>query len=339
MPKLIIPNLLFCLLCLPSFASAQPGYPVYPGPYGGGYNPGRYGGMLYGTADVMRAQSESWTEAEKARILGEQANQAKLDTRKKAFDQAAYEKKNTPSSLEKDLAYDFKSYQRVLLKPTPYDLSSGRAFNMMLPQLDRMAREGTYGPPPALDPALLKAINTTSPGQTGFVMLADVQSIPWPIGVLGKSQEKLADSLEKAIESIREKGRLDVKSYTACQTEFKNLRAQLDKDFDQEKINMSRFAEGSTFLSALNKEIVALGNPAAAKALARPNHPQGNDVLEVVGFMIGNGLEFAPCKPGDEAAYKALHTAMAAFAQSSQVASALTADPTLRVINPTKPKK
>src|SRR6476659_8432527 len=80
------------LLLLPA-ARAQ-----YPYPYG--YNPGRAGGYLYGSASVINAQGNYTNQMEQARILREQANQAKLDTKRKTFDEMQYEKSNTPTQLE-----------------------------------------------------------------------------------------------------------------------------------------------------------------------------------------------------------------------------------------------
>lgn len=308
-----------------------PGYPGYPYPpaYGG-----RYGAMLSGAADVTRAQSDSWVQAEQARIMREQADQAKLDTKRKAFDEARYEKANTPTYAERKAATDTRVFQRVMVSPTPYEISSGESLNIMLPFLDSMARQGSHGPPTPLDPALLQMVNITLPGKPGLAILGDVDNIPWPSGLVGPLQEKLEKNLKLAVDSVRTKGRVDPKIYAMVQTGAKDLRADMDKRFNQEKINMSRFAEGSTFLTSLNKELVSLGDATAAKLLGPVAHPQGKDVLEVLGYMIVNGFLFAPARPGDESAYRSLHNAMAGFGQSAQVASRLTADPSLRVLTP-----
>src|SRR5262245_58809019 len=70
-----------------------PGYPgsgYYPPPYGGYYP----GGYWYGQAAVLDAYSNLGVSQEQARVVREQANQAKLDTKVKAIDVAAYERAN-----------------------------------------------------------------------------------------------------------------------------------------------------------------------------------------------------------------------------------------------------
>src|SRR3954454_15772376 len=64
--------------------------PVGAYPYGYGYfpNPGSY---WSGAADMLDAYGNVGIDMEKARVIREQANQAKLDTQKKTVDVVAYE--------------------------------------------------------------------------------------------------------------------------------------------------------------------------------------------------------------------------------------------------------
>src|SRR5262245_5541852 len=73
-------------------ASAQWPYP-YPYPYSvGNLGPGYY---LQGSASVINSVGNLYTQQEQARILREQANQAKLETKKKNLDLLNYERENT----------------------------------------------------------------------------------------------------------------------------------------------------------------------------------------------------------------------------------------------------
>src|SRR5262245_35124475 len=85
-------------LCAANPAAAQqPYYPGYQG-YPGYYPPGPYippsAGYWYGSAAALDAYGQLGLSQEQARILREQANQAKLDTRVKAVDVTAYERAN-----------------------------------------------------------------------------------------------------------------------------------------------------------------------------------------------------------------------------------------------------
>src|SRR5262249_36727935 len=61
---------------------------------------GPIGNQLMGQAAVISASGDLITAQEQARILREQANQAKLDTRKQAFDLMLYERAMTPTFTE-----------------------------------------------------------------------------------------------------------------------------------------------------------------------------------------------------------------------------------------------
>ena len=91
-------------------------YP-YPNPYGGGFYPGRVGGALYGQADVMRASGEVMIQQEQARIEREKANQEKLVTKQKSFEQMMWEKANR-ATLTENLKYESQlSLARMMSSP------------------------------------------------------------------------------------------------------------------------------------------------------------------------------------------------------------------------------
>ena len=90
-------------MALPHAAAAQyypnPYYPSIPARGPAAYGIGQ-GAALSGSADVMNAYGNVVTKQEDARILREKANQAKIDTKRQAFDEMMYEKANTPSYVE-----------------------------------------------------------------------------------------------------------------------------------------------------------------------------------------------------------------------------------------------
>src|SRR4051794_6744860 len=94
--------LLACLLgglLTPGAGRAQSYLPYGPyAPYGNQYRGA--GGQLHGYSDMLNAVGNLTIDQEKARVERETANQAKLDTRKKALDQMLYEKAYTPTSVE-----------------------------------------------------------------------------------------------------------------------------------------------------------------------------------------------------------------------------------------------
>src|SRR5262245_42743309 len=145
-------GMLFC-----SVAQAQ--YP-YPGPYGyPGYGyPRGQAGTLYGRAQVISATGDLMNQQEQARIAREQANQAKIDTKRKTFDEMQYEKANTPSFTEEQEKVKALQIRRYLYDPRPAEVTNGTACNAIMPMIRDMSIRGIQGPTVTIDQDQLKSI-------------------------------------------------------------------------------------------------------------------------------------------------------------------------------------
>src|SRR5262249_4018138 len=80
------------------------GYVPYPVPfptagYYGSYGD-PYGGYLSGASQVINAQGGYLKDVQQAYLTKEQVNQAKIQTKRAAFDEWLYEKANTPTLEE-----------------------------------------------------------------------------------------------------------------------------------------------------------------------------------------------------------------------------------------------
>src|SRR5262249_49555895 len=71
------------------------------GPYGGfygyGYGESPIGGYMRGYADVISSVSQGMIDEQQSRLVSEQVKQAKIDTRKKQFDEWLYERDKRPT--------------------------------------------------------------------------------------------------------------------------------------------------------------------------------------------------------------------------------------------------
>ena len=94
MKRFIVP----LLLAFGVWVGVPAAHGQYPPGYANPYYPQGSPGYNYlnGQADVVRAQGDLANANEQARILREKANQAKIDTKRKAFDEMMYEKAKTP---------------------------------------------------------------------------------------------------------------------------------------------------------------------------------------------------------------------------------------------------
>jgi hypothetical protein len=297
------------------------GYGGYGG-YGGGGMFGRTGGALYGSASVMNSYGNVVVQQEQARVQREVANQAKIDTKRKAFDEMMYEKANTPSFTEEQEKIQAMTLRRIMNQPTPTEVTTGKAQNMLLPYLHGMIATGIQGPPVTLDPSLVSQINVSTQQTKGSLgPLRQGGHVEWPLLLKGKSQQKIDGLLPTAV-SAATMGTLDAKLYRELTKELQSLSEQWRKQFHKEEIDGAEYLDGKHFLDSLQEAVTALSRPGAAKVLDGSYAARGRTVPELVENMTGQGLTFAPATLGHEAAYYALQNAMVAYARGSQTDTA-----------------
>src|SRR5262245_28721137 len=137
-----------------------------PPPYNYFYPPaGWRGNALTGAANVISATGDLYVQQEQARILRERANQAKIDTKRMAFDQAAYERAKTPSFTEEQAKIDAIVLKRLVESPRDWEITSGYALNRIVPYINALAAQGIVGPPIPVDPQQLQYINVRVGGE------------------------------------------------------------------------------------------------------------------------------------------------------------------------------
>lgn len=288
--------------------------PYYPQSYRG------VGGAYAGQAQVLSAEGQLMTSQEQARIMREQANQAKIDTKHKAFNEALYEKAMTPTFTEEMNKNQSMILRRMMTNPLDVEVTSGKSQNVILPVLRNVATKGGYGPPIYLDQQMLKYINVTSTGKqgTGLGVLKDGgKNITWPIALAGSpNQQSVAEILPVAV-SQASKGMLQLKTYTKLNSEMGSLKKELSQKFRKEEIDAALYLEGNRFMEGLEGSIAVLRLPSAPQYFNGNFTAQGRTVQELVENMTQKGLMFAPCDPGNEAPYFALQNALVAYASGN----------------------
>lgn len=292
----------------------HPGYPGYVPP-GGLY--GNTGGSLMGSAAMANAFGNVITSQEEARILREKANQAKIDTKRKAFDEMNYEKANTPTWTEQQSKIKTNTATRLMLQAKEHEVVSGFAMNYVLPTLQHMVLSGVPGPYLPLDNAQLAKINVTV-GEYGnsLGMFKSGQPLDWPYALLGPTQKKLDQKLEKVVYNARQ-GVNDPKLQREVRVLNEQMLTELKKKLHAEDIDGAEYLEGKRFQERLTDSISGLAKANASQLLDGSYRVEGKTVPEVVMNMTQKGLRFAPASPGSEPAYFALHSAMAAFYQQA----------------------
>lgn len=308
-----------CLLCLtvwtgPAQAQYYPYYNPYYSPYWGA------GGAMMGAANVISSQGELLTQREQARVLREKANQEKVVTKRKAFDEAMYEKANTPSFSEEMEKTKGLQVRRIMNDPTEAEITSGKAHNMLLPMLLALTHQGIQGPPVSINPSLLQQVNVTVGTDGNVGMLKNGGRLDWPLPLRGPTQKKLDAILPQAV-SASAQGTLDSQVYNQVKGGVSSLHQELSSKFRKEQIDGGEYLEGKRFLEKLDSAVKMLGKAYASKLLDGSYAARGNNVQELVASMSQQGLQFAPSTPGGEPAYHSLFNSMVAYAHGAQTST------------------
>ncbi len=289
-----------------------PNDPYGYNPYGYGYDPA--GGILRGQAEVIRAYGSSIQAMEYARILREQAKQARIETERKRFDHEMYIKANTPTFTEEQQKIAKSVLRRIQSTATPNEIWGGKSLNILLDDLRKYPNKKSAIEPMHLSESVLRHLNVT--GTNGNLgLLRDNGRFDWPLALLELVPEEKRKEIEVRAQALVYKaanGKVEAGQLIDLRRDLDKIRDDLTK-----KVNDTytpNYIEAKRFLSDFEDARVAIEKGDAPKYFEFQKFvANGKTLQEVVDFMVKNGLRFAPAVQGDEPAYQALHSAMAAY--------------------------
>jgi hypothetical protein len=313
---------------------SSPGYGgsyPYTNPYYPPYYSDPFSGYLYGTADILRANGDYLKKIGDARLVNTQADMARLDYRRRIFDEARYERMNTPSLDELRQQQLARDLARARKDPPIGEIVSARALNDLNRHLadEQSKPNAPKGPNVPLDDDVLKHITVTAQGGKGgnIGVLRDDGKVQWPLALQGAefdaARKRLSQSLEHVVSLLKSSNRVET-------GELKDIKKDLAKLNDMVRdpksdLSPTDYIEARKFIGQLEDAMLALEDPNAANYF-NPSKDgwkaSGKDVASLIDDMKSKGLEFAPASPGDEWAYRVLHQAMVAYDYGLQQASA-----------------
>ena len=154
-----------------SFRSVPVASSYYPpSPYG--YYPGYsyydpYGGYLSGAADVINAQGQFMVSTQQAYLQREQVRQARLENRRRTFDEYLYERERRPTLEDERERARLENLRRSRNDPPVTEIWSGKALNDLLLAIQQQQAQGRRGPRVPVDEDTLKNINVTTGANSG----------------------------------------------------------------------------------------------------------------------------------------------------------------------------
>jgi hypothetical protein len=286
-------------------------YPYYPGYY---YDP--YGGYLRGAADVINAQGQFLVSTQQAYQMREQTRQARIDNRRRNFDEYLYERERRPTLEDERERTRLENVRRSRNDPPITEIWSGKALNDLLLAIQQQQAKGSRGPAVSIDEDVLKNINVTSGASSGSLgLLRDNGQLHWPIELTRPEYEperKRLDELAANAFKQATTGAVDGNILREMGNIIDGLQTRLRRSVADS--SPSDYIKAKRYLSDLDSAVKVLEDPNVSKYANRKLAAKGGTVSDLVTEMGGQGLKFAPAVAGDENAYVALHRAMASYA-------------------------
>ncbi len=272
------------------------------------------GSYLSGSADLTRAYGTVMNDAERARILREQALQARIDTKKKQFEFAMWVRANTPTYAEEQNKIARSTLMRIQTNSSPTEIVSGKALNVLLDDLRKFTSKKVAMEPIQLTEEILRQINVTkSSGSLGVLRNPTKFSFPQSLNdLLGTEKQRAMNAKIQQIMQDAVNGKIDNILLGGVETETKLLRESLIKKMNE--LPTMQYLDARRFLNDFDEALVAVRRG----EVQTQNSWQafvtgGKSIQDLTEYMVSNGLKFGPATAFDEGSYRALHSAMVAF--------------------------
>jgi hypothetical protein len=291
------------------------------GPYGGfypGWGESPIGGYMRGYADVIGATTQGLIDEQQARVVREQANQAKIDTRRRQYDEWLYERNTMPTVEDDRERQRIENIRRARNDPPPSEIWSGQALNQLLQAIQQQASKHIRGPTIPVNVDLLSQINVSATGSNGGTLgiLRDGGRIAWP-AVLQRpafeAQRKRLDALAPQAYEQAKTGPAQGETVDAMSEVARDLNAEISRNIND--LTPMDFSRARSFVREVESTIKLLQDPNVANYVTRRWSAQGSTVGEVVDNMTAQGLRFAAASRGGEAAYNAMYSGLVAYLQ------------------------
>ncbi len=299
---------------LDPYSGAGGGSPYVSNPYSSYYDP--FGGYFRGVADLTSAYGKYQIDVNRARLLNQEVERSKIETRRKIFDEWRYERMNIPTAEDVRKRNREIDLTRARNEPPLVDVLSASSLNTLLSHLKEAHGKGQQGPSSLqLDNEMLKKLNVTSGHGGNIGLLKNGGKLTWPLALRAPAFDQLRHDLESnidvAISRVKTREHVDAAVMKDMLADAKDFHKMLEKSVGD--LSPGQYIEGKRFLNLLDDGLRALQDPNVANYFNRKYEARGKTVSDLVDYMAKEGLTFAAAVPGDEAAYRAMQTFLGAY--------------------------
>ena len=161
----------------------------------------------------------------------------------------------------------------------------------------------------------LKHISVTATPELSVAVLRNDGQLTWPATFDGdqflEARGHADDLAQKAVGFVKTRGRVPADVTQSLNTEIDRMQGRLRAIGPT--LTFADYGTAKSFLIHLESAVRALQKADVANYFNGKYALTAKTVPELVRQMTERGLTFAPALGGDEAAYKALHQALAAY--------------------------
>jgi hypothetical protein len=294
-------------------SGTAPGYGGY-----GGYYESPLGGYLRGAAEVLNSEGRLGISVQQANLLKQEVIRAKIENRKRNFDEWLYEREKMPTAEDDRQQANLIQVRRSLNDPPVGEIYSGQALNTLLNDIQKKnTKDGDFraGLAIALDEDTLRHLNVTGQENKGNPgLLKNEGRLSWPLALRDPQFQADRDALNELTPAVYDQavtGRVDASSLEKMTRIVRHLGEQLNENIRD--LTPSQYAEARRFLGNFEDALALLRQPGAGEYFGA-KAPKGKTIGELIQHMVSKGLRFAPATAGDEPAYVAVHRALASYA-------------------------
>jgi hypothetical protein len=285
-------------------------------------------GYLQGVAAVTNANAQYQVTIQQARLAQVQADQARLDVRRRIREEREYELARRPTPEQIRTAEMRATLARVRNNPPDGDIWSAVALNALLTASQGYRRLGLYGPAIPLDPEVLRHVNVTTGtrrGSTGALNYG--QPLNWPLAL--RSTDTFDGDRSKLDKLVAELVRQATSSQGVEADTLRDAQA-IQRGMETKLLAMvadltpDQFISSRRFLNELRDSLRTLEDPNAGRFLSHEWAARASTVGELVDEMTRQGLRFAPAVLGNEPSYTILFQWLAAYDAALSRSASLT---------------
>jgi len=296
------------------------GSPYYANPYSSYYDP--FGGYFRGVADLTSAYGKYEIDHNRARLLNQEVERSKIETRRKIFDEWRYERANMPTAEDVRQRTREIELTRARRDPPLAEVLTGSTLNSLLSHLKEAHAKGQRANVkdlPTLDEDTLKKLNVTSGHGGNLGVLKPLLSggkLNWPLSLRAPAFDQLRRrfefNAEDALNRAKINGEVDASLMKDLLADVRQLHRTLEDSVGD--LSPGQYIEGKRYLNLLDDAMRAVQDPNVKNYLNNGSYAaKGKTVADLIDNMAKHGLTFAAATPGDEAAYRAVQTYLAAY--------------------------